>query len=136
MLRYETIPHTADLSIRVFGKTLEELFTNAAFAMFDVMTRGGSGPNRMLTVSVAAGTVEDLLVDYLAVLLAVAETERVAVRTLSVKIPKPGEVTADVTGFDLDTVTVCGPLIKAVTYHRLSVTGDDQGWIATIVFDV
>jgi SHS2 domain-containing protein len=51
-------------------------------------------------------------------------------------MPKPGEVTADATGVDLDTVTVCGPPIKAVTYHRLSVTGDDQGWIATIVFDV
>jgi SHS2 domain-containing protein len=45
-------------------------------------------------------------------------------------------VTVDAYGFDLDTVTVSGPPIKAVTYHQLSVAESDRGWVATIVFDV
>ncbi len=31
---FEIIPHTADLKIRVYGKTREDLFTNALIGMF------------------------------------------------------------------------------------------------------
>ena len=34
---YEQFSHTADIGVRVFGKTLKELFENAAFAMFDIL---------------------------------------------------------------------------------------------------
>ena len=37
MRTYTLIDHTADLGIRVFGKTLEELFINAGFALFDLL---------------------------------------------------------------------------------------------------
>ncbi|MCK4436526.1 archease, partial [bacterium] len=37
MKKYETFDHTADLGIRVFGKTREELFANAGYAMFDIL---------------------------------------------------------------------------------------------------
>ena len=35
--RYEQFSHTADIGVRVFGRTLKELFENAAFAMFDIL---------------------------------------------------------------------------------------------------
>ncbi|GAF71160.1 unnamed protein product, partial [marine sediment metagenome] len=37
MKRYEQIPHTADIAIRVYGKDLKELFINAAYGMFDII---------------------------------------------------------------------------------------------------
>ena len=32
--RYEQLEHTADVALRVYGGSLQELFTNAAYAMF------------------------------------------------------------------------------------------------------
>ena len=37
MKPYEQVPHTADLAARIYGKTLDELFSNAALCMFDMM---------------------------------------------------------------------------------------------------
>ncbi len=38
MKRYEMIDHTADIGIRVFGKDIAEVFSNSAYAMFDILT--------------------------------------------------------------------------------------------------
>ena len=38
MKKYETIDHTADLGIRVLGRNRRELFVNAAYALFDLIT--------------------------------------------------------------------------------------------------
>ena len=38
MKRYELIDHTADVGLRAFGKTLPELFRNAAIGLFEMMT--------------------------------------------------------------------------------------------------
>ncbi|UCG94894.1 MAG: archease, partial [Candidatus Aerophobus sp.] len=37
MKKYEFINHTADLGIRVWGESIEELFKNAAYSMFDTI---------------------------------------------------------------------------------------------------
>ena len=37
MKTYEIINHTADIGIKIYGRTKEVLFINAATAMFDVM---------------------------------------------------------------------------------------------------
>src|SRR3989344_4949528 len=39
MKQYEYLPHTADVKFRAYGKTLEEAFANAAFALYNVMVR-------------------------------------------------------------------------------------------------
>jgi len=38
MNRYRVFDHTADLGIEVYGATVNELFTSAAFAVFDMLT--------------------------------------------------------------------------------------------------
>ena len=38
MVKYKLIDHTADLGIHVSGSDEKELFSNAAMAMFDVIT--------------------------------------------------------------------------------------------------
>jgi SHS2 domain-containing protein len=38
MARYQLIEHTGDIGIQVFGASVEELFENAGFALFDIMT--------------------------------------------------------------------------------------------------
>ena len=35
---FEKVDHTADLAIRVYGRSMSELYSNAAAAMFSLMT--------------------------------------------------------------------------------------------------
>lgn len=35
--KFELINHTADIGIKVYGKTLEELFVNSAFGMYNII---------------------------------------------------------------------------------------------------
>ena len=37
MKKYEILPHPAELRLRIYGKTLEELFINAAFALAETL---------------------------------------------------------------------------------------------------
>ena len=39
--QYEYLEHTADVKFLAYGKTLEEVFENAALAMFNVMIDTG-----------------------------------------------------------------------------------------------
>ena len=41
--KYKLINHTADFGIHVFGKDAEDLFTNAAFALFAIHIFGANG---------------------------------------------------------------------------------------------
>ena len=36
-MRYEQLEHTADVMIKAHGRTLEECYGNAAYALFDTM---------------------------------------------------------------------------------------------------
>ena len=60
---YENLEHTADLKIRAFGKTKEEVFSNMALGMFENITE----PNLILKdkaaqveLKVKAATYNDL----------------------------------------------------------------------------
>ena len=63
---YEVFEHPADLGIRGWGRTLEEAFTNAATALFEVITE----PDKVhqeeeIDFEVESDDREALLVDFL-----------------------------------------------------------------------
>ena len=75
MKRYETFDHTADLGVRVFGRTCEEVFANAAFALFDLLTDLGKVQESLsYEIRLQAADREDLLVRWLSELLFLGES--------------------------------------------------------------
>ena len=75
---YETIDHTADIGIRTSGRTLDEAFGNAAFAMFDILSDIRLvGKMESRDIWLEANDLEQLLVDWLSELLYMSEVERV-----------------------------------------------------------
>jgi len=132
---FEEIEHTADVAIRCGGPDLETLFSNAARGMYHLMDlkSAPAGPVETETVAMAAADVEGLLVDWLGELAYRAETrglvpEQVVFRRLS-----DTRIEADLIGRRQHGFT---RVIKAVTYHDLSVEKTGAGYIATVVFDV
>lgn len=69
MEKFEFIEHTADLGLRVYGTTLEDLFKNYATILFNLLT--DHRPKNIITkkITLQAQTLTELLADWLNELL-------------------------------------------------------------------
>lgn len=134
MKLFEMVEHTGDIKMKAYGPTMEELFANAAGGMMQYLYReGGHCENpRKEMIFVQSSDREQLLVDWLSELLAISDTHNEAAETFVFKKLTDTELEAEV-GFCKD---VAEDDIKAVTYHELEIKEREDGWEATIVFDI
>jgi SHS2 domain-containing protein len=139
--RYEVLPHTADLGVRVRGRDAAEVFANAAYALSDnLIDLRAVEPATERVIEVSASDIEDLLVRWLGELLFVFEQEAFIGCEFDVSLdaaePTCG-LRAVARGERVDPArhTVYSE-IKAVTYHGLVVTEDAEGWRAEVIFDL
>ena len=137
-MKYRIIDHTADLGIHVYGADPKELFANAAYALFDLITD--------LKILKAAHTEKimmtgedwpDLMMNWLRELLYFwTGRERLVKQTEILTLSK----TKLIASLDYDTYDpdrhMIKEEIKAVTYHQLEVKSGPSGWEARIIFDV
>ena len=138
MKKYEFINHTADLGIRVWGESIEELFKNAAYSMFDTI----ADLNRVelkktMKVEIEKEELDELLADWLRNLLYKFNGDRYLLKEFKVETIDTRGLKAKVKGEKLDLSRHhLKTEIKAVTYHGLEVKKIDRGWEAQIIFDV
>jgi len=138
MKRYETFDHTADIGIRAFGRTVEEVFVHAAEALFEVLTDLDS-IGEMLTreVEIHGSDLEDLLVRLLGELLYLCEGEGYMFREFSVVQLTPTFLKAAARGERFDPARhEFKTEIKAVTYHQVEVSQQDGMWVGKVIFDL
>ena len=137
MKKYEFFNHTADIGIRVYGKTRQELFENAALALFDIIAvLDKLEPRQLRTVSLTAGSYEELLVAWLNELLFLFDSEGFLAKEFSVKI-KGNRLEAKVRGEPLPPAKAdLKTEVKAATYHNLKIEKTQEGFKAEVVLDV
>jgi len=136
--RYALFDHTADLGVEIYGKTLPELFANAAFALFDLMTdlRIVRTTEERLVVVEGEGR-EDLLVNYLREILYLFNGEGLLLKEFLIIKMDPNHLEAQVSGESFDpTKHRINMEIKAVTYHQVTVGNTSEGWTGRVIFDV
>ena len=76
MERYRVLDHTADTAIEADALSVDSLFENLAYGMFDLMFDLSSIRSQEMTkIEVSASSLEELVVDTLSELLALAETQ-------------------------------------------------------------
>lgn len=143
---FEVVPHTADLKIRVYGKTVEDLFTHALIGMFQAMHPKAPDcdykNDRLVCASlpikrdvgVNSPDREALLVDFLSEALYLSDVHNEAYLGVTISNLCENRISATlhgipITGFDESE-------IKAVTYHDLAIIKKDGLWQADIVFDI
>ena len=136
--KYTLFDHTADLGVEVYGKTPGELFANAAFALFDIITDISTietTEERKLVVE--GSNWEDLLVNYLREVLYLCNGEGLLLKEFIVVKIDPAALQVVVRGepFDPSRHSIKTE-IKAVTYHQTSVTEDSHTWTGRVIFDV
>jgi SHS2 domain-containing protein len=137
-LKYRFTDHTADFGIQAFGKTMEQVFENAAFAISDLITDTDilQGAHSQ-TISVTGYDRDDLMVNWLREILYLWNGMGMLVKQTSVKEVTESRLKADITYdlYDKDRHEIKNE-IKAITYHQLEVNRNKDGWFANFILDV
>jgi len=135
---YEIIEHTADVGIRVRAASVNELFTEAARALFSLLIGEPETVRQTQTMSfhLVADDLESLLHDWLAELLYIFHVRRLVLHRFDVQVDD-NRLAATVSGeplaMDRHHVEV---EVKAVTWHGLKVLHEGKQWVAEVVLDI
>ena len=138
MKDYELIEHTADIGIRVRAKDVNELFKNAASAMFQIIAEPKtpvilSSPE--LPVKLNAESTEQLFVNWLNELLSLSATKELIFCNFKINKIEKNCLEASISGRPSDNFHI-NTEIKAATYHELKLEQKKSGWLAEVIFDV
>jgi len=135
MEKYKIIEHRADLKIKVFGKTKEELFENAVLAMNDYLQpeiKNSKIIKRKILIK--SFDIKTLIVDFLSEILYLIQTKKETYFKTDFKKFTNTEINAFIFG---RKVKKFNEDIKAVTYYDLEIKQKEKNlWQATILFDI
>lgn len=139
-MQYEFLEHTADLKIRAFGESLDEVFSNMAKGMFvaiideDLVIKDEAV---IQDFEMNAVDLSSLLVDYLNQLISLSDTNNEIYDYFELGIMQVGNenwsLKCRATGYKVSGLKM---EIKAVTYNELKIEEQDGQWIAEVVFDI
>jgi SHS2 domain-containing protein len=133
-VKYEVLEHTADLMVRAYGKTLEECFANAAYALFDrTVDLSGVSPLEGIEVRTSGDCPEGRLYSFLAEMLFIEDCENLILCDFDVRFDG-NDVVCKAKGEKLDRAKHrTRSEIKAVTYHMMEI--DPSVPSVTVIFD-
>jgi SHS2 domain-containing protein len=140
--RFEFLEHTADLYIAAYGKSLEEAFENAAYAMFEGMTALDKvKPSTEEDVEVEGYDKKALLYNWLEALLVKFEItnnlySRFKIASIE-KTPQGFKLKAKIWGEPFNPqkhVSKVG--VKAVTYHRMEILKAPGSVTVKLILDI
>ena len=135
---YEQLDHTADIMIRVWGSTIEELFINSAIAMFDIIAERSDISHQLtMEIEIVSSDVEELLVDWLSDLNFLYLTESKVFNKFIIDQISANRLTARAIGemFDGQKHSIKNE-IKAVTFHDLKIEKINNFFETKIIFDI
>ncbi len=138
--RYLEDVATADAAFEVEGKTLEELFRDAAIATFEVMVDTGTvKPEVTREIELENEDVGNLFFDWLSELVYLKDAESLIFCRFDVNIRKNN-------AYELKATASGEPInqrkhslrsdVKAVTYHMFEVRETGGNWTARVVLDI
>jgi SHS2 domain-containing protein len=136
--RYEPLEHTADAGIVARGHDLTELFANAAEGLFaSMVVLDGVEEREQREIMVNAKDVETLLVHWLTELLYYVDAEEMLFRRFEVDEITETHLRAHGFGEKIDRSRHDFHFgVKAITRHMLAVREADEGYEATVLFDI
>ncbi len=132
------IDHTADIGITAYGNTLEELFENAAYGLFSVITDIDTvEPKEQYRVFVDAMDEEELFIAWLNELIYFWEVKRVLGSVFKVNILSKSSLKGEVYGEIFNPKKhYIEHIVKAVTYYDFKLTKEEKGWKAQVILDI
>lgn len=138
---FRVLEHTADVGLEVEGATLDELFAAAACGLTALfLERPEIEATSSQTIVIEAEAVDLLLHRWLSELLFEFDVKRWLVARADVRVEvRPGQarLRAWLDGSTFDPGRhQARQLVKAVTYHALTVEPRGDGWYACVIVDI
>lgn len=133
--KYEILEHKADLKIRAFGETKEELFLNALLGMAESLKPDIKPDGKIIRqIKINSSDLPTLLVDFLSETLYLIQVNKETYNNVKFKKFTDIEIEAELFGQKVERF---GEDVKAVTYHQLDLHQRENGiWEATVLFDI
>jgi SHS2 domain-containing protein len=141
MIPFEYLEHTADIKFRAFGKSPEEMFANAAAALFKAMVDPATViVKETWNVELEAPQLEQLAYDWLSEIVFLFETESAVFATFRINLnqSKSGSwsLRGEIGGERIDLKRhAFENEVKAVTLHSFQVR-QNEVWCLQAVLDV
>lgn len=136
---FEPIAHTADIAFKIWGESLEELFSEGGKALTGAMVEiaGGCSPSQTKKIHLEAPSLEELFVKWLEEILFLFETEGFVGLEFDIQRCEPKKLEAVLKGMEWDeTAQPLKTQIKAVTYHGLEIKRTSEGYETEVILDV
>jgi SHS2 domain-containing protein len=135
---WHTFEHEADVGLVLRGRDGPELFAQAGLAFFDLVCELDAVQERArYSVAGEADAVEPLLVDWLNDLVYLFQGKGVVCRRFSFPAWSETAYEAEAFGEPVDPARhLPRDLVKAATYHGLSVRAEADGLEARVILDV
>jgi len=142
MKQFEILDISGDVGIKAYGKSLEEVFTNAAIGMYSLITdMKDVNEKQEMKIDVSSESIEGLLVNYLNDLIFQFDAygfvgRRIEIvdcelRTANYKLK------AKIYGEEFDPERHERKLLlKAATYHMLRIEKIGDTWEIDVIFDI
>jgi SHS2 domain-containing protein len=130
---------TADVAFVAYGKDLNELFTNAALAMFEVMIDTKDvKPKVGKKVKADGNDLQSLMFNWLNELLVFVDAENIAFSQFDVKIDKKNlKLEAVCKGEKIDVKRhERRTAVKAATYHKMEIKKVKNIWQTQVILDI
>ena len=135
MKKYLNLEHTADLKIRAFGKTKEDVFSNMAVGMFEnICEKRAILKDQPVKreIKVKANDLAGLLVEFLNELVTLGDINDEIYTDYRLQI-SDYRLQGVIRGYKVKGLKM---EVKAVTYNELKIEKKKGKWVAEVVFDI
>lgn len=138
-MKYKIVDHTADIAIKFFGKTIEELFVNSALSLSEIIFNATQSEIRntigKIHLNFSAKDLAVLYIDFLREILYQINQNfryfyRFKIRKLSTNELR---LECYYSSLNIDDIAL---EIKAVTYHNVEIKKEKDEYSALVTFDI
>ncbi len=133
-MKYEFLPHTADIKFRAYGRNLEEAFENAVLAVVEYLTGGEKiKPRKGKVVNVHGSDLQNLFYNFLDEMIYLLDAENFVVGKANVSL-LGNNIKAEFFGDDAFHYKL--KHVKSATYSEMLVRQENGRWVLQAVLDV
>jgi SHS2 domain-containing protein len=135
---FEIIDHTADVGIIAYGEDMEDLFSNAALALFSLITDLESIDEKLhFDLEVNSEDRDSLLVEWLNELIYLFDIKHFLCNRFEIESLAHNQLRATCYGEGFDPMKhKIKTGVKAATYHMLKLGKSADGFRAQIILDI
>ncbi|HUQ90257.1 MAG TPA: archease [Bryobacteraceae bacterium] len=136
-MNFEVLEHTADIGVRAWGSTQQEMMANAGLAMVGIaMDLDEISEREAYPIAARGEDLESLLVNWLNEVLYYLDGRRIGLRRIEVQRCSTEEAAGIGWGEPRTEKHQANLVVKGVTYHQLKVEHRAGRWQCEVYLDI